>query len=537
MTVAGYVNSTAVLTFTNPMPSPAADGTVCTFQYNLNNLNGLVIPPLSGQFGYNIYYNQDQTAQSACMDVSVIGKTIGGNTIVSDNAAYKLIYSLPDSWITQGSITNVSFYHRKNLWSQTFTSGNLTISSGSGLSTGETFTFGETDAFITDITANANFIVWVKDKQSSNLANGQIIQWDIGSVAGGNGIYQTSDTQVTISLFNGGGNTFVGDVLFNVEQGAGETNTRRSLTLVGNSSVTALRSTDSNNNGTLVIGSTANVYVDSTNGMVWFTNAAAQALTPGANQSFFVPGVFNVIKVFDSGNVNHIPNVINAIDITNRYYLNSGQNDNYYNYSSLVLQSGVNPPSGQTVALIQYYSFDSTLGFIDADSYSTGAYANGLIPYYSSPNFGAFALRDSIDFRPNQIIGTSVNVAQTHFAGLYLPNPYDTLVITFDFYLPRIDKLTLTSGGVFTLSQGTPAQYPVAPLDASDAMTLYIISVPAYTSNISQISLQYVENKRYTMKDIGTLDSRIQNLETISQLSALENQATSQQILYQNSLT
>lgn len=536
--ISSYSNSAQVATFSTPLTLAPTSTSNCTLQYGMVNLNGLVIPPLASQLGGNVYYTQNATsALQSCMDVAIVGQTITGNTIISDNSNYKLIYSLPDSWVTQGSITNVSYFHRKNLWSQTFTSGNLTIASGTGLAGGEILPYGVTSAFLNDITANSNFIVWVRNKMSSNLSNGQIIQWNKGTVSGGNGIYQTSNVSATITVFNGAGSTFVGDVLFNVEQTAGQTNTRRTKTLVGNSSITALRATDSYLNGSLVAGTTANVWIDASNGFVWFANAAAQALTPGASQSMFVPDVFNVIKVYDSGNPLYAPNATNAIDITNRYYLNSGQNDNFYDYSALVLLSGVNPPAGQTVAMVQYYNFDSTLGFFDADSYSSAVYADGLIPYYASQTFGPFSLRDSIDFRPNRVIGTTGNVAQTVFAGLCLPNPYDTFVLTFQFYLPRIDKLTLTPGGVFTLSQGIPSQYPVPPADSSDAMTLYIISVPAYTANVDQIALQYVENKRYTMKDIGTLDSRIQTLETISQLTALENQATSEQILYQGSFT
>jgi hypothetical protein len=103
--------------------------------------------------------------------------------------------------------------------------------------------------------------------------------------------------------------------------------------------------------------------------------------------------------------------------------------------------------------------------------------------------------------------------------------------------LPRVDKLILNKTGQFQVIEGIPSQYPVTPADSQDAMTLYILSVPAYTANVQQIGLQYVENKRYTMKDIGSLDARITQLEYYSSLSQLEAQAASENILYQNGVT
>ena len=37
-------------------------------------------------------------------------------------------------------------------------------------------------------------------------------------------------------------------------------------------------------------------------------------------------------------------------------------------------------------------------------------------------------------------------------------------------------------------------------------MTLYIADIPEYTFNLNDIDLQYIENKRFTMRDIGSLE-------------------------------
>ena len=53
-------------------------------------------------------------------------------------------------------------------------------------------------------------------------------------------------------------------------------------------------------------------------------------------------------------------------------------------------------------------------------------------------------------------------------------------------------------------------------------MNLYILNEPAYVANTSDIDVQYVNNRRYTMRDIGGLDQRIGNLEYYTSLSLLE---------------
>ena len=541
-TILSYNQGTAVATLSANLSTPATSTSNCTLLYGIKDAESLAVTPAAFTSA-NVYYAQNtKTALYPAMDISISGKDYGGNTVITDTQFNKLIFPLPQSYVAQGTITNASFYHRKNLSSQSFSfSGayaNLAITSGSGLGSGESFPYGFTNGFLPDNTANANFVIIVRDKASSNLSNGQIVNFNRGTVAAGNGIFETDSTHATLVVSSNA--AFVGDVLFTVKvtNATSAAVARRTKTIVGNNAVTALRPTDSNTLATLVIGSPNNsVYVDTSNGFVWFTKNPDIPKTPGSNLSLYVPDVFNVIKVYDSGNTAQTPNPTNSIDVTDRYYFNSGQKDNYYDHASLVLKSGVNPPTGQTVAMIQYFSHDAVLGFFDADSYQSNTYANNQIPYYNSPYYGVFSLRDSIDFRPTRTIGTVSNVQSLVLNGLSLPQPDNAFLLNFDFYLPRIDKLQLTKEKVFRIKQGVPAQNPQAPADSDDAMTLYVLSVPAFTANVQEIKSTYIENKRYTMRDIGALDKRIQQLEYYSALSQLEAQATNEKILYQDNVT
>ena len=539
----GIVDSRIITNYTtgrvaflnNPLTTPATSSSNVTLNYALRDLNSMVINPGTGSYAANIFATQNAaSAEFACMDIAAAGQDVTGNTILSDTQFNKMIFALPQSYVAQNTITNASYYVRNSFLNQSFSNTSLTINLGGS----ETFPYGLTGGYLSDIRANANFIVVVRNSLSSNLSNGQVLVMNRNSVPGGNGIYQFNQTQVIINT--SANSAFYGDVYYTALQSSATLNTRRSKTLVGNSAMTALRASDVYTNGNAVVG-LANVnttWIDAANGIVWFQSYYDQALTPGASQSLYIPDVFNVIAVLDSGAPNVAPNA-SSTNITTNYYLNSGQNDNFYDFSSLILRNGANPPAGQTAVILPYFAHNSgsVQGFFDADSYSANVYSQGLIPYYSSPTFGTFSLRDSIDFRPTRALGSLADIRSYTLQGLQLPQPDNTMVLSYQYYLPRIDKLMLTKTGLFQVKQGTPSQYPITPSDSDDAMTLYILNVPAYTANVKSIALQYVENKRYTMKDIGTLDNRITNLEYLSVLSGLEARAASQKILYQDGVT
>lgn len=536
-TILSYNTGNSVATLSSNLSIPANSTSNVYLLFGIKDSEALVNAP--AVFTGNVFYQQNTIAGiNSAMDIAVAGKDAGANTLLQETNFNTLIFPLPQSYIAQNTIVNVSFTHRKNLYNQTFTSGNLTIGSGTGLGTGETFGFGFTNQLLPDQTANNNFIVAVRNKQSSNLSNGQLINFNVGTVAGGNGVFQVSNNQVTITVFDGSGATFTGDVIFtcNVAGANSTAVARRTKSLVGNANTTSLSATDSYLNGAVVIGNTS-ANIDTANGYIWFTNRAIIPNTPGSNLSLFVHDVVGIQKIFDSGSASFQPNTTNAIDITSRYTFDSGQRDNFYDHGKIILNAGQNPPTGQVVVLLTYYQHDTVQGFFDADSYAAGIYNAGIIPYYNSQKFGSFSLRDSIDFRPTRSAGNTANVQGFTLQGYAIPEPDAPMVLSYQFYLPRIDKLQITKNKVFRFLQGVPAQYPLVPADTDDAMTIYILTIPAFTANVKEIGIQYVENKRYTMRDIGALDSRIQQLEYYSALSQLESQATNETILYKDNVT
>ena len=59
---------------------------------------------------------------------------------------------------------------------------------------------------------------------------------------------------------------------------------------------------------------------------------------------------------------------------------------------------------------------------------------------------------------------------------------------------------------------------------------MYVLVNEAYVAKSNtNIDVNFIENKRFTMRDIGSLEKRIQNLEYYTSLSALEQSAINKQ--------
>lgn len=141
-------------------------------------------------------------------------------------------------------------------------------------------------------------------------------------------------------------------------------------------------------------------------------------------------------------------------------------------------------------------------------------------------------LRDCIDFRPKRLNADNTNPAFT-LSGIRIPLINSEFTSDYEYYLPRRDRIELTwnPNSPFMVVEGNPSQFPVEPKGLENSMTLYKILMPAYTESYKDVMSKFVENKRYTMRDIGLLEKRIENLEYYTSLSRLESTASSTVIL------
>jgi len=136
-----------------------------------------------------------------------------------------------------------------------------------------------------------------------------------------------------------------------------------------------------------------------------------------------------------------------------------------------------------------------------------------------------------------RIDNSILDLRQSTYFTFPLIEPNSPLKLYYDVKQARYDKLVLTKDGTFELIQGTPHPYkPVAPKDRIDAMTLYTLYIPGSPKSPEDVGVKYIENKRYTMRDIGKLEKRIENLEYYNLLSLLEKETSDQTYKDENGL-
>jgi len=204
----------------------------------------------------------------------------------------------------------------------------------------------------------------------------------------------------------------------------------------------------------------------------------------------------------------------NDIDLTD-LVLDNGQRDGCYKKGKVkYIGSGIVASGANTGGLKISYTYFAHGGgdYFSVDSYS--------VDYPEIPNYKELRLSDSLDFRAKVDGGDF---------GTYL-DPNSTIDAQIQYYLSRIDKLVVTRESVFKLIEGVPAVQPIAPEVPSTAMHLYTLYIPAYTFCHTNITSDFVDNRRYTMRDIGGIETRVQNLEYYTSLSLLEKEAEGKQI-------
>jgi len=242
-------------------------------------------------------------------------------------------------------------------------------------------------------------------------------------------------------------------------------------------------------------------------------------------------------------------NLVSGTDITYKYTFDDGQRDTYYDVSRIVLKPGFDPPAGQLLIAFDY--FEHSLGdFSTVDSYvhQAGVPA-GEIPTFNSSVFGTVSLKDVIDFRPKvdsestitgfqdtSILNQSASLSFTGPGGIPTLTPAidSNLEYTFSFsekqYLDRMDGIFLSKNGEVIVEKGNPSLNPSKPEIIDDSIAIAYLHIPAFTNTSKDVRVIPVDNKRYTMRDIGKLEKRIERLELYTTLSILEQQALNMQV-------
>lgn len=241
-------------------------------------------------------------------------------------------------------------------------------------------------------------------------------------------------------------------------------------------------------------------------------------------------------------------NLISGTDVTSRFTFDDGQRDTIYDVSRIVLRPGFEPTTGQLLIAFDYFEH-SQGDFCTIDSYLHEAgVGEDEIPSFNSAVHGNLELKNVLDFRPkvdNTAIvpgfqdTSSLEITTGQFSGsgsviASTPAPDINLEYTFSFsqiqYLDRIDGIFLNKKGEFFVKEGNSSLNPSKPDTVDDSIALFYVYIPAYTKTSKDVRVTPVDNRRYTMRDIGKLEKRIERLEYYTTLSILEQQALNMQV-------
>ena len=231
-------------------------------------------------------------------------------------------------------------------------------------------------------------------------------------------------------------------------------------------------------------------------------------------------------------------------NITNQFTLTTNIKPTYYDFSFIQRKKNFEAPTNRLKIVFKnfFVTSDDVGDFFTASSYPNGS--EKLIPI--DRTFGIIT-SDLIDIRP-RVAGynTSSTISPFDFRSRTfasqennVPDPLvpdENLIVSYDYYLPRKDKLFVTKAGAFTYLRGVPSDDPKPPQPISDAIEVASVSMPAFVRDIDKIKIVRTKHKRFTMADIGRLEKRLEQVEYYTALSLLEQDTANLQITDANGL-
>ena len=283
--------------------------------------------------------------------------------------------------------------------------------------------------------------------------------------------------------------------------------------------------------------------------------------------------VYQVTKVLQkAGSAPSGDGDTSATDVTSNFILDNGQRDDRYELASIRRNGITLGATDYLLVKLDYFTptYTGRSAFFTIDSYpiqdddalaTSSTIRTENIPLFTSASSGLkYDLRNQLDFRPVKSITatdtTSVGSASTNpsnnstsyvnsSGGLKFPIPSTDLIFDYSYYVGRKDVVTVNKDGVISVTKGVPNINPVIPEITDTQMMLSILDIapypslsPAYGNVLKRRDLacgsRKVSNRGYTMRDIGILEKRIQNLEYYTTLTLLEKNAVSLKILDDN---
>ena len=218
----------------------------------------------------------------------------------------------------------------------------------------------------------------------------------------------------------------------------------------------------------------------------------------------------------------------NFVDRTSNYSLDKGHKEQYCDYSRIIRNSKSAIPSKKLLIIFDKFQVASGNAgdLFTVNSYTKERYTKDI------PLIGPFNIQasDILDYRPRVSTFTpsgdkspfAFSSRSFETTNPFIITPGESSLVGFNYYLGRIDKLIVSKDESAEIIRGESSEFPQPPSVNSDAMTIAEIILPPYLYDVGDAEIRLRDNRRFTMRDIGELEKRIENLETITSLSALE---------------
>jgi hypothetical protein len=292
-------------------------------------------------------------------------------------------------------------------------------------------------------------------------------------------------------------------------------------------SISGLNSTNSNTDdlivGELVVGSTSGavaIYAEQkTTSQIYLIYKNNNRFASNETVSFSETGYTATISSVNAGDSNILDN----------YNLDNGQREHFYDFGRLIKKNITKQPTGVLKIFFDNFTYESSDNgdLISVNSYPSTLNKNQIAIFDGVRNTNIIDIRPKVsnyttailspfDFSSRSFITPGFNAGQ-------ILKSNENFIFDYDFYLPRTDKITLSSDGKFNLVLGDPSENPIEPKISTEVLDVATIISSPYVYNIStDVKIVLSDYKRYTMSDIKDIDNRVSNLEFYTTLSLLE---------------
>uniref|UniRef100_UPI00260576CD DUF4815 domain-containing protein n=1 Tax=Flavobacterium sp. TaxID=239 RepID=UPI00260576CD len=219
-------------------------------------------------------------------------------------------------------------------------------------------------------------------------------------------------------------------------------------------------------------------------------------------------------------------------DIKANFWTWIGQTDTEYQLGKLNkknagyrIQSTAEMTLEKVIVNYDYFEHSINGDYFSVNSYDSFTVTNDYnkIPKYQSKNNQIYYLSDCIDFRPDNLGSSTLNIIQ--------PSLNKQMVLDVDYYLPRKDIITVDINGNVNYRTGTPKAYASQPSALPGELGLYHIRVAPYGFDFTRdFTVNVLEHRLYKMEDIGRLYNKFNKFKDKIEFSLLEQETIAMSI-------